>query len=194
MKTGKALRWWGFAPHCGSSVILTSRHGASSREPNNVWQLCKAMPSYFHRTKALSCQNRTHLEQKEASLSPTPPSTSPPQPHLPVVLVWQPNRDFFDFRFSAGGQSSPESEEMLPCFSPSLSFQSFPAESLSGMVRGAFHFSMRNDGSKLCDRTVHKGPRQHAIPQRLSKLLQLVISEICQVIFMDFSHTLPLLW
>lgn len=87
---------------------------------------------------------------------------------------------FFFFRFSAGGQSSPESEEMLPCFSPSLSFQPFPAEALSGMVRGAFHFSMRNDGSKLCDRTAHKGPRQHAIPQRLSKLLQLVISEICQ--------------
>lgn len=79
------------------SVVLTSRYGALSCEHNNVWQLCKAMPSYFHRTKAVSCQNRTHLDQKEASLSPTPPSTSPPQPHLPVVLVWQPNRDFFIF-------------------------------------------------------------------------------------------------
>lgn len=64
-----------------------------------------AMPPYFSRTKALSCQKAPIWSKKERGFIVLTPSTSPPRPHLPVVLAWQREGDFY-FGFSAGGQSS----------------------------------------------------------------------------------------
>lgn len=53
-----------------------------------------AVPPYFNRTKALRCQKRDPSGTKERGFIVLPPSSSPPRPHLPVVLAWQRGGDF----------------------------------------------------------------------------------------------------
>lgn len=96
------------------------------------------MPPYFTQTKALSCQKAPIWSRKERGFIVLPPSVSPPRPHLPVVLAWQREGDFY-FGFSAGGQSS------LGCgirgdvaMFPFPHFSTLPSGP-SGVARGAFH-------------------------------------------------------
>lgn len=128
-----------------------------------------AVPSYFHRTKAWSCQNPvSHLERRERGLIAPPPQTltptslhphlptkhphhftAPLRPHLPVVLAWQRGGDFY-FGFSAGGQSSLGCGIRGDVATPIIpKFSTLPS-SLSGMASGVFYVFLRVIGNELC--------------------------------------------
>lgn len=111
-QSGKASPWWEIfsSPHLlgggGSPTLWESWHSASPWETYNVWQPCKAQqcPCILVEQK-LWAVNKHSSGAKERGFIVLLPSTSPPRPHLPVVLSWRREGDFY-FGFSAGGQSS----------------------------------------------------------------------------------------
>lgn len=124
-----------------------------------------AVPSYFHRTKAWSCQNPvSHLERRERGLiapppqTPTPtslhrhPTTSPPPSDPIFLLCWLGSKEGIFILVSLLEVKvlwDVESEETLPPpYPPIPKFSTLPS-SLSGMVSGVFYVFLRIIGSEL---------------------------------------------
>lgn len=172
-----APQWWWWWWWIVRSVILTPQRGASSWETYNVWQLCKAQqcPLIFTEQKLWAVKKRPSGAKRKRPHCPPPHSTSPPRPHLPVVLAWQWEGDFY-FGFAAGGQSS------LGCgirgdvamFPPSLVFQPFPAVSL-GQRAAAFHL-LWEAAAQSCAITRRAEVRVQSHEWCMSKMLLQMIS------------------
>lgn len=134
-----------------------------------------AMPPYFSRTKALSCQKSAHLEPKrEASLFSLPP----PLLCDPIFLLcWLGGEKGIFILVSLLEVKVPwdvESEETLPCF-PSLVFFN-PSQQSLWDSKQRISSSMRSGselhgggGAELRDHTACGGPCRHAIPRMMRR-------------------------
>ncbi len=199
--SGNTSHWWEFIPHHISSVVedpplcdIKPWRGASSWETYNVWQPRKVQRCLLILAEQKLWAVKKHPSgAKERGFIVLPPSTSPPRPHLPVVLAWQREGDFY-FGFSAGGQSS------LGCgirgdvaMFPLPHFSTLPS-SPSGIASSAFHLpwetavSCMVEAAQSCVITRRaEGLCRHAIP----RMMRRQACERAHVLLQMISHTHP---
>lgn len=167
----KTSEWWEFTPHHSSSVVVVvvvDRPLCDINPParciivRNIQCLATlqsaAMPSYFHRTKALSCQKAPiWSKKKEASLSPPPLHLASPTPSSCCAGLAAKRGFLFWFRCWRSKFPGMWNQRRRCHVSPLPRFSTLPS-SLSGIASSSISSSMRSGGAELRHHTACRGP------------------------------------